>query len=63
MNQTYTILDFETTGLSPSLERVIEVGAIKVENGPSPDSLKASLIQVVPSLIKSLRSQGSQVLW
>lgn len=33
MKQTYTILDFETTGLSPSLERVIEVGAIIVENG------------------------------
>ncbi len=33
MKQAYNILDFETTGLSPSLERVIEVGAIRVENG------------------------------
>jgi DNA polymerase-3 subunit epsilon len=32
MNQTYNILDFETTGLSADYDRVIEVGVIKVKD-------------------------------
>ncbi|MDD3335082.1 MAG: PolC-type DNA polymerase III [Eubacteriales bacterium] len=27
------VLDFETTGLSPAVDRIIEVGAVKLENG------------------------------
>ncbi|MHB0777097.1 exonuclease domain-containing protein [Halomonas sp. WWR20] len=30
--QTYVIIDFETTGLSPNFDRVIEVGVVLVRN-------------------------------
>lgn len=30
---TYVVLDFETTGLDPLYDRIIEVGALRVENG------------------------------
>lgn len=33
MIQDYTSLDIETTGLNPKLDKIIEVGAIKVRNG------------------------------
>ena len=30
--QTYAVIDFETTGLSPAYDRIIEVGVVLVEN-------------------------------
>ena len=33
------VLDFETTGLSRSMDRIIEVGAVKIENGVVSDEL------------------------
>ena len=30
--QTYAVIDFETTGLSPNFDRVIEVGVVLVRN-------------------------------
>lgn len=30
---TYVCIDLETTGLNPKVDRIIEIGAIKVENG------------------------------
>ena len=30
--ETYAVLDFETTGLSPNFDRVIEVGVVLVQN-------------------------------
>ena len=32
MDQTYNILDFETTGFSSDYDRVIEIGVVKVKN-------------------------------
>ena len=34
----YVIIDFETTGLNPKTDRIIEVGAIKVRNGEIVDT-------------------------
>lgn len=31
--QTYVALDLETTGLDPKIDKIIEIGAIRVENG------------------------------
>lgn len=33
MTDTYVALDLETTGLTPKRDRIIEIGAVKVENG------------------------------
>ena len=33
MADTYVAVDVETTGLSPKTDRIIEIGAVKVENG------------------------------
>lgn len=32
-NQTYVVYDFETTGVDPSKDEIIEIGALKVVNG------------------------------
>lgn len=37
MIQDYTSLDIETTGLNPKLDKIIEVGAVKVRNGQMTD--------------------------
>ncbi len=33
MAQTYTVVDVETTGLSPSFNRIIEIAAVRIEDG------------------------------
>ena len=33
LNDTYVVFDLETTGFSPDLNKIIEIGAVKVENG------------------------------
>ena len=31
--EKYVIVDIETTGLDPSINEIIEIGALKIENG------------------------------
>ena len=38
MLKSYVSLDLETTGLNPRLDRIIEIGALKVENGEIVDT-------------------------
>ncbi len=33
LDDTYVVFDLETTGFSPDLNKIIEIGAVKVENG------------------------------
>lgn len=33
MTDSYIAIDLETTGLNPKTERILEVGAVKVEHG------------------------------
>lgn len=44
MIQDYTAIDIETTGLDPKLEKIIEIGAVKVRNGQIADGFE-SLVQ------------------
>ncbi len=37
--QALVVLDFETTGLSPTADRIIEIGAVRLENGVVKDEL------------------------
>lgn len=41
MFSTYVSLDLETTGLNPKLDKIIEVGAVKVVNGKVEDTFSA----------------------
>ena len=34
----YVCVDLETTGLNPKTDRIIEIGAVKVENGVITDT-------------------------
>lgn len=38
MTQDYISIDLETTGLSPKLDKIIEIGAVKVQNGEIVDT-------------------------
>lgn len=33
MVNRYVVIDLETTGLSPERDKIIEIGAVKIENG------------------------------
>ena len=33
LDGTYVVFDLETTGFSPIRDKIIEIGAVKVENG------------------------------
>ena len=40
MTQSYISIDLETTGLSPKLDKIIEIGAVKVEKGQITDTFR-----------------------
>ncbi|MCE5343793.1 MAG: PolC-type DNA polymerase III [Eubacteriales bacterium] len=39
LTQATVVLDFETTGLSPTVDRIIEIGAVRLENGEIKEEL------------------------
>jgi DNA polymerase-3 subunit epsilon len=59
------ILDVETTGLSPWHDRVIEIGAIKVDRGEVQQEFQALLrsVDIVPSFISRLTGITDEMLF
>lgn len=45
---SYIVLDFETTGLSPLENKIVEIGAIKIENGKIIDTFETLVNPQVP---------------
>lgn len=58
MSKNYVIIDFETTGLSPLKDEVVEIGALKFENGKKTDSFEALLKPTVKVHPKALEAHG-----
>ena len=48
LNGTYVVFDLETTGFSPIKDKIIEIGAVKVENGVITDNYSAFVNPGVP---------------
>ncbi len=48
LNDTYVVFDIETTGFSPVNNRIIEIGAVKVENGKIVDRFSSFVNPKVP---------------
>ena len=40
MNESYVVVDLETTGLSPEKNRILEIGAVRLEQGKKTDSFQ-----------------------
>lgn len=64
MKSSYIVLDFETTGLSPQVDRVIEIGAVKVVSGEIVDRYQ-TLINPrfrIPSFITQITGITNQMI-
>ncbi len=48
MNLTFTALDVETTGLSPEKDKLIEIGAVKYQNGKVVDTFSVLINPGIP---------------
>ena len=48
LDETYVVFDIETTGFSPVTNRIIEIGAVKVENGQITDRFSTFVNPKVP---------------
>ena len=53
---TYVVVDLETTGLKPSKDRILEIGAVKVVNGEVADTFCTFVDprMVIPEKIQQL---------
>ena len=49
MYDTYVSIDLETTGLNPKRDRIIEIGAIRVEQLSKPEI--GNLVKIVDELV------------
>ncbi len=58
MESSYVVLDFETTGFSAELDRVIEVGAVKVINGTITDHFQTFVNPEMPIPFSVTRITG-----
>lgn len=63
--ESYCVFDFETTGLDPAKEKIIEIGALRVEKGKK-DEQCTWLVDwpglVVPELITNLTGINAEML-
>ncbi|MDD6305945.1 MAG: exonuclease domain-containing protein, partial [Clostridiales bacterium] len=48
LDDTYVVFDLETTGFSPEKDKIIEIGAVKVENGVITDKFSTFVNPEVP---------------
>ena len=58
LEDTYVVFDLETTGFSPDLNKIIEIGAVKVENGVITDKFSTFVNpeEPIPFRIEELTS-------
>lgn len=54
------VLDFETTGLNPFADRIIEIGAVKLENGQVTDTFSMLVNPGIPLSAKVIQITGIQ---
>lgn len=54
------VLDFETTGLNPFADRIIEIGAVKLENGQVMETFSSMVDPEVPLSAKVIQITGIQ---
>lgn len=57
LDGAFVVFDIETTGFSPVKNKIIEIGAVRVENGVITDRMDEFVDPEVPI---PLRSNGSQ---
>lgn len=64
MSDTYVILDFETTGFHPHKDRIIEIGAVKVQGGEVVDTFHRRVNPgiKIPSFIQELTGLTDELL-
>jgi DNA polymerase-3 subunit alpha (Gram-positive type) len=58
---TFVAFDFETTGLSTTIDSIIEIGAVKVVNGNIVDSADFTFQELVKPFKRSLRQEITDV--
>lgn len=60
INTSIVVLDFETTGLNPYADRIIEIGAVKLENGQVTDSFSMLVNPETPLSAKVIQITNIQ---
>ena len=58
LNDTYIVFDLETTGFSSIKDKIIEIGAVKVENGVITDKFSTFVNPKVPIPFRNYEPDG-----